>query len=140
MTETIYEWIQNIIIFLIFASAVLEVLPGNAYQKYIRFFVGIVLILLVTSPFLKLSGMESRLFDIYRSREYERELDEAERLEKEFAETTIFDFISEEFATGSREGISEENGRNTDAPEEGDGVTEEPVTKRIEVEEIRIGE
>ena len=38
------QWIQKIISMLLVMSAVLQVIPGKDYEKYIRFFCGLVLI------------------------------------------------------------------------------------------------
>lgn len=43
------QWIQKIISMLLVMSAVLQVIPGKDYEKYIRFFCGLVLILLALS-------------------------------------------------------------------------------------------
>ena len=44
------QWIQKIISMLLVMSAVLQVIPGKDYEKYIRFFCGLVLILLALYP------------------------------------------------------------------------------------------
>lgn len=54
------QWIQKIISMLLVMSAVLQVIPGKDYEKYIRFFCGLVLILLALSPVAALKGLESR--------------------------------------------------------------------------------
>ena len=41
------EWIQNIAVYLIISAAILHAVPENGYRKYIRFFTGLVLILLL---------------------------------------------------------------------------------------------
>lgn len=56
MIEAIYTWMKNMVFFLVIVTAVLEVLPGTTYQKYIRFFTGLVLMMLLLTPFLSLSG------------------------------------------------------------------------------------
>lgn len=56
--DLLYEWIQNLVCYLVIFTAVLEVLPGKEYKKYIQFFAGLVLILLLVTPILKVTGME----------------------------------------------------------------------------------
>ncbi len=58
MLEEIYRWIQNISVYLIVMAAVMHAIPGKDYGKYIRFFSGLVLILMLSSPLLRLAGME----------------------------------------------------------------------------------
>lgn len=71
--EMIGQWIQNISVFLIVSSAVLHAVPGKDYRKYIRFFTGIILILLLAEPVLELSGMAERIEVIYQENRYEGE-------------------------------------------------------------------
>ena len=54
------QWIQKIISMLLVMSAVLQVIPGKDYEKYIRFFCGLVLILLALSPYCGVERTESR--------------------------------------------------------------------------------
>ena len=57
MTELIYGWIKNLAYFFIFMTAVLNCLPDNRYRKYVRFFLGMLLIIILCKPlteFLKL--------------------------------------------------------------------------------------
>ncbi|WP_333649060.1 stage III sporulation protein AF [Lacrimispora sp.] len=48
--ENLYEWIRNIAYYLIFITVASNLLPNKKYEKYIRFFAGMVLILLVLKP------------------------------------------------------------------------------------------
>ncbi len=79
MLDAIYGWIQNLAVYLIMISAVLHVIPGKDYGKYIRFFSGLVLILLLFTPVLKLTGMEQSFRSFYSTKEYEMEQKEIER-------------------------------------------------------------
>lgn len=58
MRDAIYEWLQNLAVYLILVSAVWQVLPKEEYQKYVRFFAGLVLMILLLQPVLKLTDME----------------------------------------------------------------------------------
>ena len=49
MLEGIYGWIQDISVYLIVMAAVMHAIPGKDYGKYIRFFSGLVLILLLST-------------------------------------------------------------------------------------------
>ena len=52
----------KIISMLLVMSAVLQVIPGKDYEKYIRFFCGLVLILLALSPVAALKGLKAEQF------------------------------------------------------------------------------
>ena len=73
MLGYIYEWIGNIAFYLVVLVAVMQMIPGNSYKKYIRFFAGMILILMLTGPILKLCGMSE-----YPSEEYRKRMEEIE--------------------------------------------------------------
>lgn len=63
--EAVYGWVKSIIYYMIFMSAANNLLADSKYEKYIRFFAGMVLILLVISPFtggLRLDEQISAMF------------------------------------------------------------------------------
>lgn len=93
MFQQLYVWIQNITVFLIVTAAVLQAVPGNDYGKYIRFFSGLVLILLLASPLLNLTGMREKLKTLYRNREYEIQEMEIEKVEEIFSKSGISEIL-----------------------------------------------
>ena len=82
MIAYLYEWIRNVAFYLVLVTALLHVLPRSGYQKYIRFFTGLVLILLVLAPVLKLFQMEEELRDAYRDDSWLEQLEEIEGVEE----------------------------------------------------------
>ena len=92
-------------------SAILPALPQESYQKYIRFFSGRVLIILLMTPLLRLTDME----DSFRSRVQEQNMEQE----------------SASFLEEIREKQEEGKGEMTLETEE---------KEQIEVEEIQIGE
>lgn len=60
MFEYVYEWLRNISYYLILVTAVTYVLPSNSYRKYIRFFTGLVLIMMLLTPVFQLFGVQHR--------------------------------------------------------------------------------
>lgn len=71
MLEELYRWILNISVYLIVTAAVMHAIPGKEYEKYVRFFSGLVLILLLFTPLLKLTGKENGFRNAYLSNEDE---------------------------------------------------------------------
>ena len=69
MLAYIYDWIENITFYLVLVVAVLHMVPGDGYKRYIRFFVGMILILMLSGPILKMWGMNE-----FPKEEYERRL------------------------------------------------------------------
>ena len=82
MFRDLYDWIQNIAVYLILVSAVMHAIPGKDYEKYIRFFSGLILILLLFTPLLNLTGMAEEFTSLYKSREYEMDRKEIEDAEE----------------------------------------------------------
>ena len=72
------QWMQKIISMLLVMSAVLQVIPGKKKKKYIRFFCGLVLILLVLSPLAALKGLKAEQF--YQRKVYQQYEKEIERM------------------------------------------------------------
>ena len=114
MLDMVYEWIQNVVFFLLLSGSVLDALPGESYRKYIRFFIGMIVLLLLASPLLKLGNLQSSFDNLYHSLEYEQTVREAQQMEQYFEKA---DLLEKESKT-----------TNSEAEE------------KIEVEEIRIGE
>ena len=123
MLEEIYSWIQNISVYLIVTAAVMHAIPGKEYEKYVRFFSGLVLILLLFTPLLKLTGKETDFQSAYQSNEYELDREAVKEAEEWFEDESFLEFLPEEYTGGQRAYNGEEG-------QEGG----------IEVEEIRIGE
>ena len=75
MLSYIYEWMKNIACYLVIVVAILHIIPGESYKRYIRFFVGMILILMLSGPILKLWGMSE-----FPKEEYEKRIQEIEEV------------------------------------------------------------
>lgn len=71
--DGILTWVQNIAYYLIFMSVVAALLPGKKYEKYIRFFAGMVLILLVLQPLTSGLNLDEKLKAYYDSFTFQQE-------------------------------------------------------------------
>lgn len=74
MITGIYQWIKNIVFYMILITAVMNVIPNNNYKKYINLFTGIVMIILVISPISSLLGASTRLDTNFIKNIYNQEL------------------------------------------------------------------
>lgn len=74
--EAFYSWIKGIAFYIILVTTVMYVLPNQKYQKYLRFFTGIVMILLVINPILKVLKQDQNLSYTFQLNNYRQELDE----------------------------------------------------------------
>ena len=62
---TVYQWIQNLSVWLVLSAVILHLVPGKDYGKYVRFFSGMVLLLLFLEPMLKLTGTDGMITKLY---------------------------------------------------------------------------
>lgn len=67
MIDGIRQWLYNIILFIIFSSLLLQICAAKKYEKYVRFFSGIILVILVVSPVVKWLGSDNLLEFSYLS-------------------------------------------------------------------------
>ncbi|KMZ54746.1 stage III sporulation protein AF [Dorea sp. D27] len=118
MFQYLYEWIQNIAFYMVLVMAAVQVLPNTGYKKYIRFFTGLVLILMLATPIFKIFGMDERLADVYNNEAYKEEIERIEDSTRYLEDVDASDYL----------GTREEEEEDEDA---GKGT--------VEVEEIHVG-
>ena len=116
---TVYQWIQNLSVWLVLSAVILHLVPGKDYGKYVRFFSGMVLLLLFLEPMLKLTGTDGMITKLYEGN-LAKEL-----LQKLYESADLTEILPEEYQT-SEEGADEKSQKK---------VSE---TQAVEVEEIRI--
>ena len=56
MIQAIQSYVQQIVIFGILMTIVRQILPGQKYEKYIKLYTGILFLLLIFLPLLKVTG------------------------------------------------------------------------------------
>ena len=93
MLDAMYEWMKNLAFYLVIVTAALEVLPREAYRKYVRFFAGIVLILLILTPPLQVTGSLVTFQTKYRNHESELIRQEIMESREYFEEADVFEFL-----------------------------------------------
>lgn len=59
--EVVFSWVKNIIVFFLIFTLLEEMLPDSDYKKYIRVAGGMVFILVVFSPLLKLLSIDDSM-------------------------------------------------------------------------------
>ena len=109
MTDTLYGWMRNLACYFIFLSAVMHFLPDNNYKKYIQFYMGLLLILLLLSPVLDFLQLENKIdagVDRYMEEE-ERDREEWQNYAREIEEEYGWNKKSED--TGDTQPQDEED-------------------------------
>lgn len=56
--EFVLNWIKRLLYFSVFLTVFMQLLPGESYKKYVRFFAGILLIILAVNPILTFLSKE----------------------------------------------------------------------------------
>lgn len=89
MLEYFYQWLQNIAFYLVIITAVIQMIPNNSYKKYIRFFTGLILILMMAEPFMQAVGMGKTFSELYDNAEYRQEIRRIEEKTKYLNESLV---------------------------------------------------
>lgn len=119
MVGYLYKWIENLTVYMVLVTAAIQMIPGAGYKKYIRFFTGLILILMLMAPMLKIFGADGGFKNLYNSEAYRQQVQKMEDVASYLEEIKMEDYLGED--------------RLPDIGEEGE--TEDA----IEVEEIQIG-
>ena len=126
MREIVFFWLQDIAFYTLLMEVVLHVLPEQEQKKYLQFFMGIVLIILVISPALSAAGLDRQLDESYVRQTYDQELQEFQERQKA---------IEEEYERRLEERVEEAAGELEELEQEGEKQEEKDG---IEIPEIRI--
>lgn len=113
--ENLYNWIRQLAYVMVLISIIVQLAAGKQYQKYIRLYTGIILILFMLAPVLRIFGADTADFMEQAEVKY---TEMVERIETKAAEL--------EQKADAEESLEESGNEQT-----GSG--------RIEVGEIRIG-
>ncbi len=57
----VFSWVRGIVFYLIFVSLLYQLLPGEKYKKYVHVCAGMIFVLVVMSPLLRLFHVNDRL-------------------------------------------------------------------------------
>ncbi len=72
MIAFFYQWLQNIAFYLILITAIIQIIPNHSYKKYIRFFTGLILIVMLSEPIMKAIGMQATFSELYHNASYQQ--------------------------------------------------------------------
>ena len=61
MTEALYSWVESLGCYYILLSAVTNFLPDNSFKKYIQYYLGLLLILVMLSPVFQVTGIQKEI-------------------------------------------------------------------------------
>ncbi len=96
MRETIYEWMKNLAVFYLFFTAVMNFLPDGKYNRYVRHFLGLLLIMLLITPILRFFGMTDTMTQKFVENSMQEELQEKAWSQENSQEEYLFERYEEE--------------------------------------------
>ena len=88
MASFFYEWTKNLAFYMVLVTMVVQILPNNSYKKYVRFFVGLILIMMLAEPVFRILDMKDTFLDTYNSIEAEQKRKEIEDATRYLEEIT----------------------------------------------------
>lgn len=94
--EYFVQWIKNIAVFYIIASLVLNIIPGDKYKRYIKLFLGVVMVILLIKPIGRLTGLDGKFDELFWTGSYGAMSDEL-KAELAFADEERIRVITAEF-------------------------------------------
>ncbi len=68
MREEIYRWTENLAVFYILFTAALHLIPDQKYERYVRSFMGLLLILMLCTPVFSFFGKGDELMENFQIR------------------------------------------------------------------------
>lgn len=89
MFDYLYQWIENIAFYLVILTVAMQMVPNNNYKKYIHFFSGLILVLMLAGPVFKVFGMEQKFTEFYENAEYQQKIEEIEEATKYLEDISI---------------------------------------------------
>ena len=124
MKEEIYQWVKTLAAFYIVFSTVLHLVPDTKYERYIRSFMGILLIYILITPVFSLFGNGEKMIEDFRLN-YQEELISLETANTENLQAL---YLQENYSRELEKEISE---KCTE-----DGIKTEDVVVHINGEQI----
>ena len=86
------EWIKSFVGCLLMISVAMQMLPYSKYEQYVKLFTGLLMLVLLIQPVLKIGSMDS-----YLEGKIEEAMEAQERLEKEIVvQSEVFESKSHE--------------------------------------------
>lgn len=78
MASFFYEWTKNLAFYMVLVTTVVQMIPNNSYKKYVRFFIGLILIVMLAEPVFRILDIKDTFLDTYNSIEVDRKRKEIE--------------------------------------------------------------
>ena len=97
MKEAIYSWIKCLAIFYILLTMLIHLVPTGKYQRYVRFFMGLLLMVMLITPMLsileKAKTLPESFSSLYQQEEKKRLTLDLENLQKSLLEKGVEELL-----------------------------------------------
>lgn len=113
--DLIYSWVKDIVIFMVLTSVLNNLMGKSSYKKYINLVAGIILVILVISPLLKVFQLNNTLDYYFTTNSLMAAAGDTKDMEEKFGEKyagqkeIIFDQVKEKIKTKINELLAGEN-------------------------------
>ena len=87
--EKLYEWVRQIAYVMVLISVIMQLAAGKQYQKYIRLYMGIVLILFMLVPVFRIFGTDTTGFMTEAEKKYTEMVEQIETKSAELEEEDV---------------------------------------------------
>ncbi len=84
--DFIYSWIKDIVIFMVLISVITNLMGKSSYKKYINLISGIILVILVISPLLKIFQLDNTLDYYFTTNSLTAQAGEVQDINEKFGE------------------------------------------------------
>ena len=88
MASFFYEWTKNLAFYMVLVTMVVQMIPNNSYKKYVRFFIGLILIVMLAEPVFRILDIKDTFLNTYNSIEVDRKRKEIEDATRYLEEIT----------------------------------------------------
>lgn len=61
MLSDLYSWFQNVVCYFLLLTVVMNLLPDDSYKNYIRYYMGLLLILTFLSPIFQITDIGQKI-------------------------------------------------------------------------------
>lgn len=104
--DAIFGWVKTLIFFSLFLTIFMQLIPEKKYRKYIRFFAGMIFIILAVSPVFKFFSKGSLSENIFEQFAYRQESEKVS-LDFEYMESRQQEYYQEQVKNTASELIGE---------------------------------
>lgn len=109
MTQAVYQWVRNLAVYYIVLTALTHIMPNSQYGRYIRYFMGVLLLLILASPLFHLLHLEERMNELFHKKTLEQEFWQPQENEMQ-AQEYYLQAYEQEVADKIRESLQEITG------------------------------